>query len=141
MVLIDLGQAFLSPPPTSEGFGSLGYASPELLEKWQASKWSDIWALISTIFEMRCGFPPGSYSGIVYDSRALEHWVHVLEQVEQRLSDKPPTKPWMEYLGTRPSPEEIRCFADLLQTTLKYMPEERLPIEMGLKHRWFTVDF
>lgn len=43
MVLIDLGETFLSPSPPPKGVGTPNkYASPELLLEKQASKWSDI---------------------------------------------------------------------------------------------------
>lgn len=60
---------------------------------------------------------------------------------EPPLRGEAPTRPWIEPPGTRPSPEEVRCLAGLLQRTPSYKPEERLPVEGILKHRWFTEDF
>ena len=178
MVLIDLGEAFLAPSPPPKGVGTPNqYASPELLLKGQASKWSDIWALSCTVFEMRSGFPLFE-SWLGYDSHVLEGMVRILgkppeplysafeergtavtsvadagqysllDQVNEiGVDDEPPlrgeaaTRPWLEPPGTRPSAEEVRCLAGLLQRTLTYTPEERSPIEEILKHRWFTEDF
>ncbi len=47
----------------------------------------------------------------------------------------------MELPGTRLSSEEVRSLVGLLQRNLCYTPEERLPIERMLKHRWFNNTF
>lgn len=60
---------------------------------------------------------------------------------EPPLRGEAPTRPWMEAPDTRPSSEKVRCLAGLLQRIFSYMPEERLPIERILKHRWFIEDF
>lgn len=60
---------------------------------------------------------------------------------EPPLRGEAPARPWKEPPGTRPSFEEVSCLAGLLQRTLNYTPEERLPIEGFLKHRWFAEDF
>ena len=60
---------------------------------------------------------------------------------EPPLRGEAPTRPWMEAPDTRPSSEEVRCLAGLLQRIFSYMPEERLPIERTLKHKWFIEDF
>ena len=178
MVLIDLGEAFLSPSPPPEGVGTPNkYASPELLLKKQASKWSDIWALSCTMFEIRSGFPLFE-SWLGYDSHVLDEMLRILGKPPKSLctpfqergtavtkleeagqgslldqvseigaDDEPPMegeapkRPWVEPPGTRPTADEVRCLAGLLQRTLNYTPEERLPIEEVLKHRWFAEDF
>lgn len=58
ILLIDLGEAFLAPSPPPKGVGTpVQYRSPELALESTASKASDIWALVCTIFELRAGFP------------------------------------------------------------------------------------
>lgn len=60
---------------------------------------------------------------------------------EPPMEGEAPKRPWVEPPGTRPTADEVRCLAGLLQRTLNYTPEERLPIEEVLKHRWFAEDF
>ena len=172
MELIDLGEAFLSQTPPLNGVGTPNqYASPELLLKKQASKWSDIWALSCTMFEMRSGFPLFE-SGLGFDSHVLEEMVRILGKPPESLcatfeergtavmeveetgqyslidqvseigaDDEPPlrgeapTRSWVEPPGIRPSNEEVHCLAGLLQRTLSYTAEERIPIEEILEHR------
>lgn len=78
MVLIDLGEAFLSKSPPPKGDWTPNeYASPELLLKDQASTWADFWSLGCTMFEKRSGFPLlESWQG--YDSHVLEEMIRVL---------------------------------------------------------------
>ena len=54
---------------------------------------------------------------------------------EPPLRGEAPTRPCMEPPGTGPSSEEVCCLAGLLQRTLNYMPEKRLPIEGILRHK------
>ena len=58
ITLVDLGEAFLESATPSRGVGTpVSYCSPELIFKRDASRWSDIWALSCTMFEIRSGSP------------------------------------------------------------------------------------
>jgi serine/threonine protein kinase len=58
VLLLDLGEACPVQSPPDNGVGTpVSYRSPELILENRASKYSDIWALACSIFEMRSGFP------------------------------------------------------------------------------------
>ena len=72
----------------------------------------------------------------------------LLDQVSEiGADDEPPmegeafTRAWLEPPGIRPTVEEVCCLTGLLQRTLHYTPDERLPIKEILKHTWVNEDF
>ncbi len=86
IILIDLGEAFLESSVPPKGVGTpVSYCSPELILQGKASRWSDVWALSCTMFEMRSGFPLfESFVGSA--SEVLQEMVRVLG---------PPPEPWL----------------------------------------------
>lgn len=58
ILLIDMGEAFHAESPPAKGTGTpISYCAPELIVDRKATKASDIWGLVCTIFEMRAGYP------------------------------------------------------------------------------------
>lgn len=60
---------------------------------------------------------------------------------ETPLSEPPTSDLIIEPPSTKVSEEETSALTGLLQRTLQYTPEARLPVEMTIKHRWFTETF
>ena len=187
ILLIDFGVAFLESSPPTKGVGTpVQYRSPELMLEGRASKWSDVWALGCTVFEMRSGFPlfesfVGSSTEVLQEIiRALgsppERWWPLLEQRDVSLSCNEASDPsallerietigmndelampsndetfpsessaldelLIETPGTKISDGEANCLAGFLQRVLSYVPEQRSPAEMCVKHRWIRNDF
>ena len=185
VLLIDFGEAFLEKAPPPNGVGTpVSYRSPELILEGKATRWSDIWALSCTMFEMRSGFPLFE-SFIGSPSEVLQEMVRILgappklwwpsfekheidvqndissgsllgEQIreigmndevsstngtETPLPRRPISNFVLEPSGTKVPEDEANALAGLLQRTLNYTPEERLPAEMTVERRWFTGKF
>ncbi len=186
IILIDLGEAFLESFVPPKGVGTpVSYRSPELILQGKASRWSDVWALSCTMFEMRSGFPlfesfVGSASEVLQEMVRIlgpppEPWLPLLKQrdilddqnnashrsllseriaeismndepafendTETPLSTQPRSELLIEPSGTKIPEQEANELAFLLQKTLKYTPEERLPADVIAKHRWFVGNF
>ena len=47
----------------------------------------------------------------------------------------------IEPSDSRISDDEANVLADLLQKTLSYTPEQRMPAKKIAEHQWFSVDF
>lgn len=118
---------------------------------------------------MQSGFPEfGSWLG--YDSHVLEEMVRILgkpsgsscnasvgkvkgcgqcslfDQVgdigaDESFETLSPIRLWMDPPGSTPSSKEVHSLASLLRRTLNYAPEEGLPIEGFLRHRWSIEGF
>lgn len=92
ILLIDFGQSFLSGSPLVEGIGTpLAYCSPEAIFNRKAGFKSDIWALGTTIFEIRAGT---QLFASFFGGRD-----EILRQMVQALGKLP--EPWWSSWGKR----------------------------------------
>ena len=60
---------------------------------------------------------------------------------ETPLSTIPTSDPLLEPSGTKVPEDEVNALAGLLQRTSLYTPEERLPVDVTVTHRWFSGNF
>ena len=60
---------------------------------------------------------------------------------ETPLTELPTSDILIEPSGTKVSEDEANALTDLLQKTLHYTPEARLPVDVTIKHRWFADNF
>ena len=84
IMLIDLGESCFESFPPPKGVGTpVSYCPPELLLEGRAGQWSDVWALICTMFEMRSGFPLFE-SFVTSPSQVLQEMVRTLGEPPRR---------------------------------------------------------
>lgn len=100
ILLKDSGEAFVESKSPLDGVGTpYTYCAPDLLLENKATRWSDIWALSCTIFEIRSGFSLfdsffGSPAKVLRDIIGFlgplpQSWRHELKRFDIETAQEP----------------------------------------------------